>query len=146
MFGPEEAIDPTEPSAMCNRDAGIVPRACQELFAAGAERRRKEGIETEIEVSFVEVYGNQVNDLLKSRAGVGQSRVAGQRYVLDGSSAEVVADMQQLHALLRRGHQQKRQVISLNGCMACAVSVLDAVPVGDPHSVRRARQLRRPRP
>jgi hypothetical protein len=118
-------MEATEPSALDARDAGIVPRACQELFAAAAERRPL-GIETTVEVSplrtrvdcshrslahahthththtlrlclshvgvpvqvsFVEVFGHEVNDLLRERAGVGRSRVAGQRYVLDGTSA-----------------------------------------------------------
>jgi hypothetical protein len=43
-------MEATEPSALDARDAGIVPRACQELFAAAAERRPL-GIETTVEVS-----------------------------------------------------------------------------------------------
>lgn len=52
---------------------GVVPRACAEIFQVLEDRRRL-GIEYEIAVSYVEVFGQEVIDLLRDGQAVGQSR------------------------------------------------------------------------
>jgi len=91
-------------------EEGIVPRACRELLQA-LEDRRRQGFSGSLDLSYVEIFGGEVNDLLAeggSRQVVGQSRVAGQRYVLDGQSARPVGDLKQMSELLARGEAQKR--------------------------------------
>jgi len=90
------------------RQEGIIPRAIREVLAAVAWRREK-GLETTLSMSYVEVYGNQVNDLLRHGAPVGQSRVAGQRYVLDGSAEVEVTNAAHAGQLLEAGEKEKRQ-------------------------------------
>ena len=87
---------------------GAVPRACEEVLCAVEERRRL-GVSARLAVSYVEVYGNEVSDLLKGNAVVGQSRVSGQRYVLDGHAEQPVATMADVTKALTKGDAQKRR-------------------------------------
>eukprot|EP00899_Mesostigma_viride_P014054 jgi/Mesvir1/2264/Mv19309-RA.2 len=93
-----------------NGEEGIVPRACREVLAA-LEARRARGTlaHATLTVSYVEIYGNEVSDLLRGGTPVGQSRVAGQRYVLDGNIATEIKDVEQVEEILRVGEQQKRR-------------------------------------
>ena len=59
-----------------------MQRACEEIFQA-SEERQKLGIESKLSVSYVEVYGNEVTDLLKNGERVGHNKVSSQRYVCD---------------------------------------------------------------
>ena len=76
-FGPS----PNEASYQPN-NRGLVQRACEEIFQA-SEERQKLGIESKLSVSYVEVYGNEVTDLLKNGERVGHNKVSSQRYVCD---------------------------------------------------------------
>ena len=59
MFGEAEA-DPRLP----HEKRGLVPRVCEELLAAAEARRATAGIDTVLSVSYVEVFGSEVTDLL----------------------------------------------------------------------------------
>ena len=101
MFGPPPGVGGRE-------HRGIVPRACEEVFDA-LRKREALGIRSKASVSYVEVYGQEVSNLLKQGAAVGQSRVARQRYVLDGRAEETVFSMSDVERLLEVGDAQKRR-------------------------------------
>lgn len=90
---------------------GIIPRACVEVFRALKYRRESLSIkiQSDISVSYVEVYGNEVNDLLDMSRACGQNRVSAQRYVLDGSSEVRVSSLGEILSLLDKGEKQKRK-------------------------------------
>jgi len=108
MFGPDtESLTKHSESAL--RMAGIVPRACQEVLQAMETRSRDLEITSSLSISYIEVFGSEMFDLLKEGELVGQSRVAGQRYVLDGGAAEEVCNMTEVRKLLARGELHKRR-------------------------------------
>ena len=100
------------PGSMSMPDSwGVVPRAVAEIFEAVEYRQEHLGlnITAEIGVSYIEIYGNDVSDLLKEGEICGQSKVAAQRYVLDGSSEVQVTSLDETLALLDKGEKQKRK-------------------------------------
>lgn len=105
MFGPNY-----EMSESNFDERGIIPRVCSEVFDAIEFRCRNLNnlIKAEVSVSFVEIYGNDVVDLLRDGETCGQSRVAAQRYVLDGSAEVNVKNIEETQHLLQRGELQKR--------------------------------------
>lgn len=90
---------------------GIVPRSVREIFRALEYRREhlQLNIEADLSISYIEIYGNDVSDLLKGGAICGQSRVSAQRYVLDGSSEVNVSSLGETLELLEEGEKQKRK-------------------------------------
>lgn len=88
---------------------GIVPQALHDVFDALAERQLVHGCEVELTISYVEIYGQEVIDLLRGGRLVGQSRVAAQRYVLDGDAEVHVASIPEAMRLLQLGEGQKRR-------------------------------------
>lgn len=90
---------------------GIVPRACSQLFEAIGYRRRSLNIDIDatVSVSYVEVFGDEVVDLLRGGAKCGQSRVAAQRFVLDGSAEVPVQSLEDTFRKLNIGETQKRK-------------------------------------
>ena len=79
MFGDSDASI----CGLTDRQRGLVPRACAEVFKAVADRQ-KLGITSTLAVTYIEIFGDFVSDLLRNGARVGQSQVASQRYVLSG--------------------------------------------------------------
>jgi hypothetical protein len=90
---------------------GIVPRSIREIFDALEYRKKNVGLKmkAEISISYIEIYGNEVSDLLQKGMVCGQSRVSAQRYVLDGSSEVPVSSAHETLALLDEGEKQKRK-------------------------------------
>mmetsp|Transcript_572 Transcript_572/g.1021 ORF Transcript_572/g.1021 Transcript_572/m.1021 type:complete len:668 (+) Transcript_572:79-2082(+) len=90
---------------------GIVPRAIKEIFDAVEYRNThlSINIQARVSLSYIEIYGDDISDLLRNGANCGQSRVAAQRYVLDGSSEVIVPTLQEAVKLLNRGETQKRK-------------------------------------
>lgn len=90
---------------------GIVPRTCSEIFRALDYRKHNmnKKIEAEVSVSYIEIYGNDVTDLLRDGALCGQSSVATQRYVLDGSAEVAVNSFSETIQYLNKGEQQKKK-------------------------------------
>lgn len=84
---------------------GIVPRACEEIFQAIKQRSSSGNsiIHAEVKVSYVEVFGDEVSDLLKYGARCGQSKVAAQQYVLSGAAERVVTSMEDIREILEIG-------------------------------------------
>lgn len=105
MFGRDE-------SSIYGKDRegkGIVPRACEEILAALQRRRELNGIESTLSVSYVEIYGDQITDLLKNGSRCSHSKVSSQRFVLNGAAEQVVEGMDDISELLYRGEQTKRR-------------------------------------
>ena len=73
MFGPDAK---TGSAVVCPDvdKSGIVPRACSEVMRV-VKQRSDHGIEVNLRVSYVEVYGDSVTDLLNDGAGVGMWQV-----------------------------------------------------------------------
>ena len=91
--------------------AGIVPRACEEILNAVRWRSTEAGggISWSLAASYVEVYGQDVFDLLAGGARVGQSRVASRRYVADGDTSVDVRTAEDIARVLKTGDAQKRR-------------------------------------
>ena len=60
-----------------------MPRALSDILHCIAERRRL-GYECSLRASYVEIYGNEINDLLAKGAPVSHSRVAAEAFVVQG--------------------------------------------------------------
>ena len=90
---------------------GIVPRACEEVLNAARRRSAQAGggIRWALAASYVEVYGQDVFDLLAGGARVGQSRVASRRYVADGDASVDVRTAEDIARVLETGDAQKRR-------------------------------------
>mmetsp|Transcript_28101 Transcript_28101/g.47512 ORF Transcript_28101/g.47512 Transcript_28101/m.47512 type:complete len:759 (+) Transcript_28101:73-2349(+) len=88
---------------------GIVIRACEEIFRAIEDRRKRFGIEAEVSISYVEVYGETVSDLLLNGKRCGHAKAASQQFVLSGAAEQRAADIEDVRTLLHVGEAQKRR-------------------------------------
>ncbi|CAJ1358004.1 unnamed protein product [Effrenium voratum] len=89
---------------------GLVTAMAQEVLK-GMEARRREGFEMSLGASYVEVFGNDITNLLGGEIGVnrGQSQRMGHKYVLEGFCEEPVPDESVFQELLERGNARKRK-------------------------------------
>jgi len=110
MFGPHCDFNLLEQNKTPS-SWGIVPRACFEIFQAVEYRKQNLNltIDTEVAISYVEIYGDSVNDLLRNGKSCGQNKVSAQRYVLDGSSEFHVKSLSDTLDLLNEGESHKRK-------------------------------------
>jgi hypothetical protein len=110
MFGPHDPHKPCMSFDQFSNEWGIVPRAIHEVFEAIEFRKANLHIEIEADVSmsYIEIYGDKVSDLLRKRSPCGHSRVAAQRYVLDGAAEKKVSSFDDAMDLLNQGEQEKR--------------------------------------
>mmetsp|Transcript_29822 Transcript_29822/g.65020 ORF Transcript_29822/g.65020 Transcript_29822/m.65020 type:complete len:904 (+) Transcript_29822:82-2793(+) len=121
MFGPHVAGTPSGmPAPDCSPQMrGLVPRACAEVLEA-VQVFRRAGHHVRVGVSYVEVFGSEVSDLLREGRVVGQglagrydaSRATdrvGHRYVLDGHTEWPVETWAEVRELLRVGDAEKRR-------------------------------------
>ncbi|UPR01526.1 kinesin [Chloropicon primus] len=108
MFGNQKFEETFEGS---DEDAveGIAQKTAKEVLKALGDREDCHGIGWRLGVTYVEVYGQEVYDLLKGGEIVGQSRVAGQRYVLDGQTEWPVSTWPEISDYLKEGDAQKRK-------------------------------------
>ena len=105
MFGPDaDAIFGTD---LLQR--GIIPRTCQEVLEGMVNRKKHCRIEGNLAVSYVEVYGDTVSDLLKTGARVGHNKASSQRFVLSGAAEKSVNSMADVSNALELGESQKRR-------------------------------------
>lgn len=93
------------------KDCGILPRACCEIFDAIKYRNDhvKLTLTSEVYISYVEIYGNKVSDLLKGGALCGQNSASSHRHVYNGSSEVPVQSLEEVFRLLKLGDEQKRK-------------------------------------
>lgn len=115
MFGPSSHLQRTH-GRISNGDGllsevcGIVPRAFVEVLQAVKAKRRL-GAQVDLRVSYVEVFGSEVSDLLRSGRVVGQQRATdrvGHRYVLDGHVSFEIKTLSEAMELLECGERAKR--------------------------------------
>lgn len=113
MVGPDGVLESiTHHQGKIEGQKGIVPRACEEVLAFVADSdgsRAKLGLRSELAVSYVEIYGDTVTDLLKGGARVGHSKVAAQRFVLSGAVENPVRSLDEVHACLQQGDGHRRR-------------------------------------
>mmetsp|Transcript_20309 Transcript_20309/g.42340 ORF Transcript_20309/g.42340 Transcript_20309/m.42340 type:complete len:753 (+) Transcript_20309:60-2318(+) len=113
MFGPDDdAVFGDDSRPVASRQMrGIIPRACSEVLAALEWRSAniKPNITASLSVSYVEIYGNEVNDLLKGGTPCGHSKVAAQRYVLSGAAEKPITSMEDVRDCLKVGEMGKRK-------------------------------------
>ena len=108
-FGPDAGVTvDTNPTRTRLSRRGLVQRACEEVFRS-AEERRARGIACTLYVSFVEVYGQEVTDLLRGGQRVGHNKVSSQRYVMSGQARNRVDSLADIAAALATGDAQKRR-------------------------------------
>ena len=90
---------------------GLVPRSVYEVFQAIEYRKKNINLDFDVEIgiSYIEIFGDSVTDLLRGGKSCGQSKVATQRYVLDGSAEKIVTSMNDTLELLNIGEKQKRK-------------------------------------
>jgi hypothetical protein len=88
--------------------SGIVPRACSDVLRV-VEQRRAQGVNAVLRVSYVEIYGEQVTDLLNANATVGQWQGVAHRAVFGGDCAIEIKDGEHLQSLLLSGDDAKRR-------------------------------------
>ena len=107
LFGPDSTFE----SKSLQRFQGIVPRACQEILHALNSRSAGAvpAMEHTLRVSYVEIYGDTITDLLKNGARCGHSKVAAQRFVLNGAAEEDIFTMNDVEKVLRVGDSQKKR-------------------------------------
>ncbi|CAJ1954421.1 unnamed protein product [Cylindrotheca closterium] len=110
MFGPHDPSNELMSFDQNSSQWGIIPRACYEVFQALEYRQANVRIEIDasVSMSYIEIYGESVSDLLRERAPCGHSKVAAQRYVLDGEAEKSVASFEDTVKLLNQGELQKR--------------------------------------
>ncbi|GMH63872.1 hypothetical protein TrST_g9268 [Triparma strigata] len=113
MFGPDDDAvfgDHSKP-ATSRQMRGIIPRACAEVLDALEFRSTQLNLKmtASLSVSYVEIYGNQVNDLLNGGAPCGHSKVAAQRFVLDGAAENPITCLADVQRVLRIGEEGKRR-------------------------------------
>lgn len=123
MFGP----DPKTGSAVVSpheEKSGVVPRACSEVMAALAQRRRL-GVGCRLRASYVEVYGDAVTDLLKEGAQVGMWQGVAHRALFSGGCSVPVGSPEELEKLLMDADASKRRAATaMNERSSRAHSVL----------------------
>jgi len=118
MFSPPLAFGPHGVVSQQNL-RGLVPRACEEILGA-IRHWREHGLTATLGVSYVEIFGSEVSDLLREGRVVGQGREGrynavratdrvGHRYVLDGHSECTVDSWEEVAELLREGDEAKRR-------------------------------------
>eukprot|EP00978_Attheya_sp_CCMP212_P009324 scaffold22023_cov47-Attheya_sp.AAC.1 len=110
MFGP--TLDDTFwSSAESGYMQGIVPRACSDIFDILQYRKDNLNLtmEAKLSVSYIEIFGNDINDLLKGGNLCGQNRASAHRYVLSGAADEPVRNNADVIHILQKGETQKRK-------------------------------------
>ena len=106
MIGPEGAST----SSSGESDMGVIPRACMEVLGSLNDGRRASmGLESHLSISYIEIYGDYISDLLKGGARVGHSKVAAQRFVLSGTVEIPVSTLDEIYHALNVGDDARRR-------------------------------------
>ena len=101
MFGPQEN---GSFESHLKESWGIIPRACSEVLEAMQYRRTNLNmlLESSLSVSYVEVYGNEITDLLGNKS-------TAVRLVLDGSVEVPVNSLSEVVHILQTGEAHKKK-------------------------------------
>ena len=87
---------------------GIVPRACAEMLTA-VDARRRAGFECKTTLSYVEIFGQEVSDLLKGGDSIGHNQVSAQGAVVAGDAAVEIESFEDAAKWIKVGDEQKRR-------------------------------------
>lgn len=96
----QQALDPS---------AGLLPRALRELLDAQLARQAGGRFEVELRLSAVEIYGDEVTDLLRQGAALGAWRGVAARALAEGLADVVLESPEQCSALLLAAERAKRR-------------------------------------
>jgi len=110
MFGPDDKCLHSSDDIQVGL-RGIVPRACKEIFETLSYRKTNLDlkIESSLAVSYIEVYGSQICDLLQRGSPCCPNKAASQRFVLSGAAEVPVNDVTDVVKSLLLGEKQKRR-------------------------------------
>mmetsp|Transcript_7890 Transcript_7890/g.21549 ORF Transcript_7890/g.21549 Transcript_7890/m.21549 type:complete len:685 (+) Transcript_7890:105-2159(+) len=138
MSGPDEGAATTLGPDV-GPAAGLVPRALRELLSAVAVRERR-GIRSQVLVSFVEIYGEDVTDLLRDGEHLGAWRGVAARALAAGRADVAVDSEASASQLLLRGERSKRRAATaMNERSSRAHSVFTLTLVQSDDSAREVR-------
>ena len=104
MMGPDDLVQCMGIDGFDDSKRGIIPRATSDIFEKMSEAARREPTLFTVQVSYVEVYRENIRDLLdpsKSKLEVRESAQAG--VYVDGLSEEYVTDVEDVLDVLKRG-------------------------------------------
>ena len=103
MFGPPPPITPDK--------RGLAGNVADFVLRGVEARNTRPGFRCDLGISFVEVFGQDVSDLLSDKPiGVNKSQMQrmGHRFVLAGRVEHKVQNGDELEALLKAGEERKR--------------------------------------
>ncbi|KAJ3272312.1 Chromosome-associated kinesin kif4a [Terramyces sp. JEL0728] len=101
-------------TAKIENDSGIIPRACEYLFTVIQEKARaSSAYDYDIEMSFLEIYNEEIFDLLDNNRKSGQRLAlrtgrAGSAPISSGLTLKKVEDMAQIESLLSKGAKHRQ--------------------------------------
>lgn len=108
-YGPDNEVK----SDLKSPRMGLVPRACAGVLQAARERNARGKVQANVSLSYIEVYNEQVFDLLRDGQAVARSAVAAQRFVLSGQAQVQVHTQEDIEHLLRQGETSKTKAATL---------------------------------
>eukprot|EP00049_Salpingoeca_infusionum_P018336 m.356769 g.356769 ORF g.356769 m.356769 type:complete len:753 (-) comp17623_c0_seq1:300-2558(-) len=106
MFGPTDVIGAQVTNI--TDESGIAPRAIAEAGNA-VFRRQRNGFRSVLKLSCIEVFGNEVSDLLDSKTAVGAWHGVAARAVIEQAHAVEVCNAEELEALLLQAEASKKR-------------------------------------
>lgn len=111
MFGPDDSFAIERDDYATGSLAGVVPRATKEIFDTLKYRENNLNlkIKANVAVSYVEVYGNQICDLLRLGSLCNPNTAASQRFILSGQHEVAVETVSDVMKILQLGENQKRR-------------------------------------
>ena len=106
MFGPEG-----DTRFRDQRFEGIVPRACAEVFDALNYRSTHLNFDmnAKTSVSYIEIYGDRIGDLLRRGAPCSSNKAASHCFVMNGAAERIVSNVSEVMEALKIGERQKRK-------------------------------------
>lgn len=89
-------------------ETGLVARMCGEVVTA-LQQRRRAGLSCQLQMAYIEVFGEKVFDLLRDSEEVGAWHGVAARSVMDGHASVPVDSLSTVETLLREGEERKRR-------------------------------------
>ena len=111
MFGPNDVNRLNTFASLNGMNNGIVPIACKEIFDALTYRKNHVNLNivSQVSISYVEIFGNEISDLLRCGRLCCPNKAASQRFVLSGAAEYIVNSVEDVTEALKKGEKQKRK-------------------------------------
>eukprot|EP00056_Hartaetosiga_gracilis_P006889 m.101652 g.101652 ORF g.101652 m.101652 type:complete len:651 (-) comp12581_c0_seq1:154-2106(-) len=106
MFGPTESASTS--ISKLEMEAGIAPRVLRQV-AVEVNKWQRQGMEATLKLSCVEIFGQEVTDLLHDQNTVGTWHGVAARMVLNMECAEEIKDWRETEGMLIRVERSKRR-------------------------------------